>query len=354
MPPEAMSDDTRLICPTPIGQYAQIVMAHGGGGRLMQQLLERLVRPAFANPHLDQRHDSAVLDVGGKRLAFTTDGYVVKPLFFPGGDIGKLAVCGTLNDLAMSGAKPLFLSAALVIEEGFPVDDLGRVLASMNAAAQAAGTAIVTGDTKVVENGKGDGLYIATSGIGLIEHDLQIGPASIREGDAILLSGDIGRHGVAIIAEREGLGFETTVESDCADLSRLVGELLKAGVELHCLRDLTRGGLAAAVLELARDAGFDMELNEGAIPVTPPVRGACEILGFDPIYVANEGRMVLFVPASAVDRAMDVLRAHPLGRDASLIGRVGAAGEGRVGLRNPYGIVRVLDLPSGEQLPRIC
>jgi len=343
-----------LNCPLPIGQYEHATLAHGGGGRLMQQLLERLIRPAFDNPWLDQRHDSTVLDTGGARIAFTTDGYVVKPLFFPGGDIGKLAVCGTLNDLAMSGARPLFLSASLIIEEGFPFADLQRILHSMGETARAAGVAIVTGDTKVVENGKGDGLYIVTSGIGSIEHGMTIAPSSIAPGDDILVTGDIGRHGVAIISEREGLSFETSIASDCADLSGLVAELLAAGCELHCLRDLTRGGLASAVLELARDAQLSIELDEAAIPVLPQVGAACEMLGFDPLYVANEGRMTLFVPPSETERVLALLHRHPLGRQAAKIGAVASPGEARVELRNAFGIKRVLDLLSGEQLPRIC
>lgn len=320
----------------------------------MQQLLDRLIRPALANPWLEQRHDSAVLNCGGARLAFTTDAYVVSPLFFPGGDIGKLAACGTLNDLAMSGAKPLFLSVALIIEEGFPFELLQKALFSLNEAARGAGAAVVTGDTKVVENGKGDGLYITTSGVGLIEHSLTIGPTAICPGDAILLSGDLGRHGVAIVSARESLGFETSVESDCADLSGLVAELIGAGCDIHCMRDLTRGGLASAVLELAHDAKLDMLLEEPAVPVCTEVRAACEILGFDPLYVANEGCMALFLPEAQAAQALAILHNHPLGKSAALIGKVNAEGHGQVSLRNPFGSQRILDLLSGEQLPRIC
>ncbi|TAN51481.1 MAG: hydrogenase expression/formation protein HypE, partial [Methylococcaceae bacterium] len=291
---------------------------------------------------------------GGARLAFTTDAYVVSPLFFPGGDIGKLAACGTLNDLAMSGAKPLFLSAALVIEEGFPLASLQTVLTSLNDTVRAAGAAVVTGDTKVVENGKGDGLYVTTSGIGLIEHGLSIGPTAIRPGDAVLVSGDLGRHGVAIISARESLGFETSLTSDCADLSGLVAQLIDAGCELHCLRDLTRGGLASAVLELAHDSGLDVSLEAAAVPVCAEVQAACEILGFDPLYVANEGRMVLFLPESQAPQALALLRSHPLGGQAARIGSVQGTGRGQVSLRNTFGGSRILDLLSGEQLPRIC
>ncbi|QSA97317.1 hydrogenase expression/formation protein HypE [Methylococcus sp. EFPC2] len=346
--------DFQLACPTPIGIYEHVVMAHGGGGRLMQQLLDKLVQPAFANPYLAARHDSAVFEQGGQRYAFTTDSYVVKPMFFPGGDIGKLAVCGTLNDLAMAGAKPLFLSAGLIIEEGLPLADLQRILNSMAETARAAGALIVTGDTKVVDRGKGDGLYINTAGIGLIEHGGTIAPASVRPGDAVLINGDIGRHGIAIMAQREGLAFETTIESDCADLSGLVGALLEAGIEIHCLRDLTRGGLASALIEIAQAAGVNIEVREADIPVREDVQGACEILGFDPLYVANEGRLAAFVPADQAERALAALRQHPLGADAAIIGQVPGSSSGAVNLQTAFGINRPLDLLSGEQLPRIC
>jgi hydrogenase expression/formation protein HypE len=349
-----MSDEFQLACPAPIGQYEHIVMAHGGGGRLMQQLLEKLVQPAFANPYLAARHDSAVFESGGQRLAFTTDSYVVKPLFFPGGDIGKLAVCGTLNDLAMAGAKPLFLSAALIIEEGLPVADLRRVLNSMAETAKAAGVLIVTGDTKVVDRGKGDGLYVNTAGIGVIEHGLIVSPVSVRPGDAVLVNGDLGRHGIAIMAQREGLAFETTIESDCADLSGLVRELLDEGIEIHCLRDLTRGGLASTLIEIAEAAAVAIEITETAVPVREDVQGACEMLGFDPLYVANEGRFAAFLPEEQAERALAILRRHPLGENAARIGRVGEASRGAVRLQTALGVNRVLDLLSGEQLPRIC
>lgn len=349
-----MSDEFQLACPVPLGQYEHIVMAHGGGGRLMQNLLEGLVQPAFANPHLAARHDSAVFEAGDQRLAFTTDSYVVKPLFFPGGDIGKLAVCGTLNDLAMAGARPLFLSAALILEEGLPLADLRRVLDSMAATARAAGVMIVTGDTKVVDRGKGDGVYVNTAGIGLLDSGTRISPAEVRPGDAILVNGDLGRHGIAIMAQREGLAFETALESDCADLSGLVRDVLDAGIEVHCLRDLTRGGLASALIEIAQASGQGLAIQETAVPVSDPVRGACEMLGFDPLYVANEGRFVAFVPEAQAERALAVLHAHPLGEHAALIGRVGNVPGGAVHLETAFGVSRVLDLLSGEQLPRIC
>jgi hydrogenase expression/formation protein HypE len=348
-----MDGEFQPACPAPLGQYERIVMAHGGGGRLMQQLLETLVQPIFANPCLAARHDSAVFEVGGQRLAFTTDSYVIKPLFFPGGDIGKLAVCGTLNDLAMAGAKPLFLSAALIVEEGLPVQDLRRVLESMAEAARAAGASIVTGDTKVVDRGKGDGLYINTAGLGWVAPGVEIAPARVRPGDAVLVSGDIGRHGIAVMAQREGLAFETGLESDCADLSGLVLSLLAAGIEVHCLRDLTRGGLASALIEIGQGCGLGIAVEEAAVPVREEVGGACEILGLDPLYVANEGRFVAFVPEEQAERALALLRAHPLGEGAARIGRVGVA-RGPVHLETAFGATRILDLLSGEQLPRIC
>ena len=342
-------------CPVPIGQYECVVLAHGGGGRLMQQLLERVIRPAFSNPLLDTGHDAAVLEAGGgARVAFTTDSYVVRPLFFPGGDIGSLAVNGTVNDLAMAGAKPAFLSAAFIIEEGLPVSTLGRVVASMRDAAAAAGVQVVTGDTKVVDRGKGDGIYINTAGIGLVSHALTIGPASVSAGDAIVVSGDIGRHGMAIMAVREGLAFESTIESDCAPLAEPVLALIEAGLEVHCLRDLTRGGLASALNEIAQAAGVGITLTERAVLVREDVRAACEILGFDPLYVANEGRFVAFVPGAQAERAVRILREHPTCRDACVAGSVGTEMPGRVVLQSVMGSRRMVEMLSGEQLPRIC
>jgi hydrogenase expression/formation protein HypE len=341
-------------CPIPQGDYAQILLAHGGGGRLMHQLIEEVIVPAFRNPVLDVRHDSAVFEMGGVRLAFTTDSYVVRPLFFPGGDIGTLAVNGTVNDLAMAGARPLYLSASFVLEEGLPIETLRRVLESMRRAADAAGVRIVTGDTKVVDRGKGDGIFITTSGVGRIEHALTIAPSGVRSGDAVLLSGDLGRHGMAIMAVREGLAFETTIESDCAPLAGLVADLLSGGIEVHCLRDLTRGGLASALIEIAEVARLRVHIRESAIPVGEEVRGACEILGFDPLYVANEGRCVCFVPAGQAERALCILHAHPLGKDASLIGTVSEGPSGLVTIESRIGATRIVDMLSGEQLPRIC
>jgi hydrogenase expression/formation protein HypE len=346
--------DFELNCPLPL-QYDRIVMAHGGGGRLMQQLLDTLVRPVFRNPVLDQNHDSAVVEINGTRLAFTTDSYVVKPLFFPGGDIGKLAVCGTLNDLAMSGAKPLYLTCSLIIEEGLPAADLQRILQSMQQTASEAGVLIVTGDTKTVDRGKGDGLYINTAGIGIVGEPVNVRPSAIRPGDSIIVNGDLARHGIAVMLEREGMNFEHRIESDCADLSGLVQELLQAGIEIHCLRDLTRGGLASALIELASASRYEFELSESALPVREDVRAACDILGFDPLYIANEGCFALFVPELQTEAALAVLRRHPLGQQSCRIGQVkSACSQGRVTLQTLIGVNRILDLFSGEQLPRIC
>lgn len=351
-------ETSNLSCGVPFNHVDKVVMAHGGGGRMMQQLIGDVFFKAFANPMLATAHDSAVMPFQTKndsfRLAYTTDSYVVRPLFFPGGDIGKLAICGTVNDLSMSGAKPLYLSMGVILEEGFPIADLQRIVDSMQRTARACGVQIVTGDTKVVERGKGDGIYINTSGVGLIEHAMTIDPSSVRAGDAVLLSGDIGRHGIAIMAVREGLDFETTIESDCAPLSDMVQDLLKAGVEVHCLRDVTRGGVASALNEIAAHARCAIEIDETKIPVEPQVRGACELLGLDPVYVANEGRLVAFVPQHSVSQALAIMHKHEVGKDAVAIGTVSAAPARRVSIKNSIGITRLLDMLSGEQLPRIC
>jgi hydrogenase expression/formation protein HypE len=346
--------DLKLDCPLPL-QYQQIVMAHGGGGRLMQQLLDSVIQPIFSNSVLNQKHDSAVLNINGSKLAFTTDSYVVKPLFFSGGDIGKMAVCGTLNDLAMSGAKPLYLSCALIIEEGFPIKDLQRIAQSMQHTAQQAGVLIVTGDTKVVEHGSGDGVYINTAGIGVIDDNISVSPANIQIGDNIIINSDIARHGISIMLEREGMNFDSNITSDCADLSGLVLDLIQAGIDIHCMRDLTRGGLASGLIELAAASHHAIEINETALPIHQDVNSACEILGFDPLYVANEGCFALFVPKEQTEYTLNELHRHPLGKQACQIGTVKAAHpRGIVTLQTAMGISRVLDLLSGEQLPRIC
>jgi hydrogenase expression/formation protein HypE len=351
----AISNPAAFACPVPVGRTLEIQLAHGGGGRMTQDLIARIFVPAFRNPALAAQHDGAVLLAPpGVRLAFSTDSHVVSPLFFPGGDIGRLAVLGTVNDLAMCGARPRWLSAGFILEEGLPVATLERVVQSMAAAALAAGVAIVTGDTKVVERGKGDGLFVNTAGIGWLEHDLAIGPAAVRAGDAILLSGDIGRHGMAILAQREGLAFESTIESDCAPLWPAVAALLAADIEVHCLRDLTRGGLATAVIEIAETAGLAVRLVEAAVPVTESVQGACELLGLDPFYVANEGRFIAIVPPAQVDAALAALARCAPGGPPARIGEVRDGPAGEVTLLGVVGVERILDRLSGEQLPRIC
>jgi hydrogenase expression/formation protein HypE len=349
-----MPTDFSLSCPIPKSDYPQILLAHGGGGKLSHQLIEKMFLPAFKNPALESRHDGAILDLGGTKIAFSTDSYVVRPLFFPGGDIGKLAVHGTVNDLAMCGARPQYLSAGVILEEGLPMETLWRVVQSMKTAAEAAGVQLVTGDTKVVDKGKGDGIYINTAGIGIIEHPQPIGPASVQPGDVILLNGDIGRHGMAIMAVREGLAFESAIESDTAPLADLVMQLLHAGVEVHCLRDLTRGGLASGLIEIAEAARLDLRIEEGKIPVREDVQGACEILGFDPLYVANEGRFVAFVPPTHAERALAIMQAHPQGEGSCAVGQVAGPGEGILTLRSRIGALRIVDMLTGEQLPRIC
>jgi len=353
MNPSLLSE-FELTCPLPISDYPAVLMAHGGGGRLTHQLIERMFVPTFKNSLLEARHDGAILPLEPGQVAFTTDSYVVKPLFFPGGDIGKLAVTGTVNDLAMCGARPAYLSAAFIIEEGLPMATLWQIVQSMQKTAQEAGVQIVTGDTKVVDRGKGDQLFINTAGIGVSTYDRPISPQSVQAGDAVLLSGDIGRHGMAIMAAREGLSFETVIESDCAPLTNLVFSLLDAGIEVHCLRDLTRGGLASSLVEIAQASGLHIHVDEKTIPVREDVRGACEILGLDPMYVANEGRFVAFVAGKDAERAGDILRAQEAGNGAVLIGQVQPKTDGMVTMRSVIGANRIVDMISGEQLPRIC
>jgi hydrogenase expression/formation protein HypE len=343
------------ICPVPAPAGDRVLLAHGGGGRLTQQLIENLFLPAFANPELEARHDGAVLRAGSERLAFTTDSYVVRPLMFPGGTIGDLAVNGTVNDLAMCGARALWLSAGFILEEGLEIDTLRAVVESMAAAVAAAGVTLVTGDTKVVDKGKGDGIFITTAGIGIIEAANEIRPSGATPGDSVILSGDIGRHGIAILSVREGLEFEAPVTTDTAPLWPAVEVLLRAGIEVHCLRDLTRGGLASALNEIAVARGVGIRVEEPTIPVSELVRGACEILGLDPLYVANEGRFVAFVPAAQERAALEALSSVPVSNGAVRIGAVlEGVHDGQVVLRTGIGGNRVLDLLSGEQLPRIC
>jgi hydrogenase expression/formation protein HypE len=349
-----LSSGPILDCGLPLGAGDRITLAHGGGGRLARTLVQGLFSKAFGGDALAADHDSSVLPVpAGGEIAFSTDSFVVNPLFFPGGDIGRLAVFGTANDLAMSGARPLFLSLAMILEEGLPMATLHRLVHSIALAAREAGVEITTGDTKVVERGKADGLYLNTSGIGRVEHSLRIRPDSLRPGDALILSGDLGRHGIAVMAARAGLEFERPVESDCALLFPLVQELLAAGIEIRCLRDLTRGGLNSALHEISLRAGFGMEIEEGAIPVAAEVQGACEFLGLDPMLVANEGRFLAVVPADQAKEAVARLRRLELGSGACVVGRVTESGS-RVKIRSRIGVFRYLEFPSGDQLPRIC
>jgi hydrogenase expression/formation protein HypE len=338
---------------------ATIQLAHGGGGRLSQQLIQELLLPAFG-PADGVLHDAAVFASPGQQLAFTTDSYVVRPLFFPGGDIGRLAVFGSVNDLAMAGAKATAMSLGLIVEEGLPITTLQRVVASIQAAADQCGVKVITGDTKVVERGKGDGLFINTSAIGVVEHGQTIHPSAVQPGDAVLVSGDLGRHGVAILMAREELGLRCSLESDLAAMHSTVQDLLGEGIALHCLRDLTRGGLASAIDEIARGARCTVELDEPAIPISEPVRSACDLLGLDPLAMANEGRMLVICAQANADQALSVLQGHH--RDACRIGFVQAAlaqtkqvdRRHPVSLRNRLGVLRPLDLPRGEELPRIC
>lgn len=347
-------------CPIPRSRYDRIVLGHGGGGQLTADLIRRLFVPAFHNEILSAMEDQATvrLDLGGRiqgpRLAFTTDSYVVRPLFFPGGDIGRLAVHGTVNDLAVGGARPLFLSAAFILEEGLPLEDLARIVASMRSACDEAGVTLVTGDTKVVDRGKGDQVFITTSGIGLVPEGRTLSIASARPGDRIVVSGTIGDHGIAIMSVREGIEFETVLESDTAPLTDLVRVMLEAAPGIRAMRDPTRGGVSSALNELAAASKVGVRIDESAIPVRPEVRGACEMLGLDPLYVANEGKLIGVVPPDEADRVLEAMRSHPLGRDAAIIGDVVAEHPGMVTLRSLIGGERIVAMLAGEQLPRIC
>lgn len=346
-------------CPIPIFEHKQIVLGHGSGGKLTADLIEKVFLPAFSNPILDQLNDQALITIGGTRLAFTTDSFVVTPIFFPGGDIGRLAVHGTVNDLAMSGARPLYLSAAFILEEGLPVEDLCRVVDSMRAAAAQAGVQFVTGDTKVVNRGKGDKVFITTTGIGVLESELTIAADRARPGDKVLLSGYIGDHGMTIMSQRENLEFEGVIESDCASLHGLVAAMLAAPGDggrdfIHCLRDPTRGGAATTLNEIAKASGVGMLLREQSIPVRESVKGACEVLGLDPLYVANEGKLIAIVRPEMADAVLQQMRQHEHGKDATLIGEVVAEHPGMVLMKTEIGGTRVLDVMFGEQLPRIC
>ena len=341
-------------CPLPIMEYETIQLAHGSGGRLSAELVSRFFLPRFGNETLNRLEDQAVVDFPQGRLALTTDSFVVDPLFFPGGDIGDLAINGTVNDVCMSGATPLYLAAAFIIEEGLPMVTLHRILLSMEKAAKSAGVQIVTGDTKVVNRGCCDKLFITTTGVGRVPAGANISAANLQAGDKIILSGSIGDHGMAILTSREGLSFASRVQSDTAALNGLVARMLQASPTIHAMRDPTRGGLATTLNEFAAASGVGIVLQEAAIPVRPEVRGACEVLGIDPMYVANEGKLVAVVPGEVADTVVAAMRSHPLGREAAIIGEVVAENRGMVVMRNALGAQRIVDMPVGEQLPRIC
>jgi hydrogenase expression/formation protein HypE len=342
------------VCPLPLSDYSEIVLAHGSGGKLSQELIHKIVLPQFRNEFLAPLHDGAILSLNGSRLAFSTDSYVITPIFFPGGDIGKLAVNGTVNDLAMCGARPLYLSVSFILEEGTAMQDFQRVILSMREAAAEAEVALVTGDTKVVDRGKADKIFINTSGIGTIRSGVNIDPARATPGDKIIVSGPIAVHGIAIMSVREGLEFETEIASDTAPLNGLVEAILSVTNDVHVLRDPTRGGLTSALNEIAQMAGVGVRLNEASIPISEEVKGACEILGLDPLYVANEGKLLVFASAVDTDRILSAMQAHPLGKSAAVIGDITDEHPRIVVMKTRVGGSRVVDMLTGEQLPRIC
>jgi hydrogenase expression/formation protein HypE len=341
-------------CPLPLSDYQDIVLAHGSGGKLSQQLIQEILLPQFRNELLDVQHDGAVFSANGTRFAFSTDSFVVSPIFFPGGDIGKLAVHGTVNDLAMCGAQPLYLSVGFILEEGLPMQDFWAIVLSMREAAATAGVALVTGDTKVVDRGKADKIFINTSGIGVVPKGVNIHPGRARPGDKIIVSGEIAVHGIAIMSVREGLEFETEISSDTAPLNGLVSAMLAAATDIHVLRDPTRGGITSALSEIAQSARVGVDLHEAKIPISEEVNGACAILGLDPLYVANEGKLLVIVSAEDVDSVLSAMQAHPLGEKAAVIGSITDDHPGYVFMKTRIGGTRVVDMLSGEQLPRIC
>jgi hydrogenase expression/formation protein HypE len=348
-------DFSAWTCPLPLRDYPNIVLGHGGGGKLSAELVENLFLPAFRNPTIESLGDAAVLSVPSGRLAFSTDSYVVRPLFFPGGSIGELAINGTINDIAMGGARPLYLSVAFIIEEGLPMATLAQIVDRMRIAAQSAGVQIVTGDTKVVEKGHGDGCFINTAGIGLIPEGREVGPARAKPGDAIIVSGTLGDHGMAVMSVREGLEFESVIRSDSAALNTLVEAIFAcAPTDIHVLRDPTRGGLASSLNEIAAQSHVGMALVEASLPVKSDVQSACELLGMDPIYVANEGKLVAIVGASSADAVLRTMRQHPLGVDAAIVGTVVDERPGMLTAKTKIGGTRVIPMQIGEQLPRIC
>lgn len=343
------------VCPTPLPHTEQIVMGHGSGGKMAHNLIRKVFQPPFSNPALDAGDDAGVVALNYcTQLAISTDSHVVSPLFFPGGDIGKLAVCGTVNDVAMMGAVPQFLTAGFILEEGLPVETLQRVVASMQAAAQEAGVQIVAGDTKVVQKGKGDGLYINTTGIGALVMGIEIGGRRAQPGDVVLLSGPIGDHGIAVLAARGELGFETDLQSDVAPLNHLVAAMLEASDNIHVLRDPTRGGLGTTLCEIAAQSNTGIVIEEAAIPIRPQVQAACEMLGFDPLYIANEGKLVAIVAPEDAEAVLTAMRRAPYGAESVQIGHVQAESAGRVLLKTRIGTTRIVDMLAGEMLPRIC
>ncbi len=348
------SPESGFACPIPKSDYTNILLAHGSGGKMTHDLITKMFLPQFRNELLEPLHDGAVFDAGGARLAFSTDSYVVNPIFFPGGSIGDLAINGTVNDLAMCGSRPLYLSAAFIIEEGLSVDALWKIVISMREAAKSAGVLLVTGDTKVVDRGKGDKIFINTSGIGSIYKGVRLDPKRVQPGDKIIVNGEIALHGMAILSVREGMEFGTEIKSDTAPLNELVEKMLETSNNVHVMRDPTRGGIATTLNELAEQSGLGIEVDEEAIPIPDEVKGACEILGLDPLYVANEGKLLAFVSASDVDRILETMRRHPLGKNSSAIGEVVDRHHGTVVMKNRIGGTRVLDMLTGEQLPRIC
>ncbi len=351
----AALDFSNWSCPLPLADYPTIVMGHGGGGKLGNELVEHLFLPAFRNPALENLGDAAVLELSSGKVAMSTDSFVVQPLFFPGGNIGELAVNGTVNDLSVSGADPKFLSASFILEEGFPLAQLAAIVQSMARAAATAGVKIVTGDTKVVERGHGDGCYINTAGIGLLRQGITVGPHRAQPGDVVLVSGTIGDHGMAIMSVREGLEFESQIRSDCAALNGMIAEVLAAaGNSVHTMRDPTRGGLASTLNEIAIASNVGVAIDETRLPVRPQVQSACELLGLDPVYVANEGKAVFFVAPEAADSVLEILRSHSLGRDAARIGHVTTEHKRMLVARTALGSNRVIPTQIGEQLPRIC
>ena len=343
-----------FVCPVPLSATETVLLGHGSGGKLSSELLHSVFLPPFANPILERLEDQAVLEFGGGRLAFTTDSFVAKPLFFRGGDIGSLAVHGTVNDLAMCGARPFALSAAFILEEGFPLGDLRRIADSMARAASAAGVPVVTGDTKVVERGSGDGVYVTTTGIGIVPPGVNLSASHVLPGDAVLLSGAVGDHGIAMLSSREGLELDGDIASDSAPLNGLVETMLAVTGQVHAMRDPTRGGLASTLNEIAKQSQVGIALREDAIPVHSGVRGACEVLGLDPLHVANEGKLVAFVPMAHAAEVLDAMRRHPLGAEAALIGSVVKRDPGMVTMRTLFGTTRIVDMLPGDQLPRIC